>query len=159
MRVGFGFDVHQLKEGRSFILGGVSIPAAKGILGHSDADVLLHAISDAILGALALGDIGMHFPDTAASNKDINSGIILQKCIDLAKEKGYQVGNIDSTVVCEKPKIMPHAFEMRKNIAAICGVTEEEISVKATTNEKLGFIGKEEGIVAYAVVLMIKSAS
>jgi 2-C-methyl-D-erythritol 2,4-cyclodiphosphate synthase len=156
MRIGFGFDVHQLAEGRDFILGGVHIPAGKGILGHSDADVLLHAISDAILGALALGDIGLHFPDTSASNKGMDSKIILAKAIELAAEKGYFPANIDSTVVCEKPKIMPHALAMRESVAKVCGITADEVSIKATTNEKLGFIGREEGVVAYAVVLMQK---
>ncbi|MCF8426996.1 MAG: 2-C-methyl-D-erythritol 2,4-cyclodiphosphate synthase [Bacteroidia bacterium] len=157
MRVGFGFDVHQLKEGREFWLGGVLIPAEKGILGHSDADVLLHAISDAILGALALGDIGIHFPDTSSDNKGLDSTIILKKSIDLAREKGYKLGNLDSTVVCEKPKIMPHALAMRTRIAEICEVDLSDISIKATTNEKLGFIGREEGIVAHAVVMMVKA--
>lgn len=157
MRVGFGFDVHQLSEERAFVLGGITIPATKGILGHSDADVLIHAISDAILGALALGDIGVHFPDTSASNKGLDSKLILKRCIELAKEKGYKVGNLDSTVVCEKPKIMPHALAMRTCIAGLCEVDLEDISIKATTNEKLGFIGREEGIVAYAIVTMIKS--
>ncbi|MCF8255000.1 MAG: 2-C-methyl-D-erythritol 2,4-cyclodiphosphate synthase [Bacteroidia bacterium] len=157
MRVGFGFDVHQLKEGREFWLGGVLIPAEKGILGHSDADVLLHAISDAILCALALGDIGIHFPDTSSDNKGLDSTIILKKSIDLAREKGYKLGNLDSTVVCEKPKIMPHALAMRTRIAEICEVDLSDISIKATTNEKLGFIGREEGIVAHAVVMMVKA--
>ncbi len=157
MRIGFGFDVHQLSEEREFWLGGIKIPAQKGILGHSDADVLLHAISDAILGALALGDIGMHFPDTSADNKGIDSKLILGKAIELIKEKGYSIGNIDSTVVCEKPKIMPHADAMRTCIAGICGVNKDDISIKATTNEKMGFIGRQEGIVAYAIVLLVKS--
>jgi 2-C-methyl-D-erythritol 2,4-cyclodiphosphate synthase len=156
MKIGFGFDVHQLVEGRDFWLGGVKIPAIKGILGHSDADVLLHAISDAILGALALGDIGMHFPDTNAENKGIDSKLILAKCISLIKEKGYKIGNIDSTVVCESPKIMPHATAMREQIAEVCEITLEDISIKATTNETLGFIGRKEGIVAHAVVLLVK---
>jgi 2-C-methyl-D-erythritol 2,4-cyclodiphosphate synthase len=144
MRIGFGFDVHQLVEGRDFWLGGVKIPAKKGILGHSDADVLLHAISDAILGALALGDIGMHFPDTSAENKGIDSKLILAKCVSLIKEKGYKIGNIDSTVVCESPKIMPHATAMREQIAQVCEITFED------------FIGRKEGIVAHAVVLLVK---
>ncbi|MBU3662059.1 MAG: 2-C-methyl-D-erythritol 2,4-cyclodiphosphate synthase [Bacteroidetes bacterium] len=156
MKIGFGFDVHQLVEGRDFWLGGVKIPAIKGILGHSDADVLLHAISDAMLGALALGDIGMHFPDTNAENKGIDSKLILAKCISLIKEKGYKIGNIDSTVVCESPKIMPHATAMREQIAEVCEITLEDISIKATTNETLGFIGRKEGIVAHAVVLLVK---
>ncbi len=156
MRIGFGFDVHQLVVGRDFILGGIKIPADKGILGHSDADVLLHAISDAILGALALGDIGVHFPDTNSSNKGIDSKIILEKCISLAAEKGFIVGNLDTTVVCEAPKIMPYALEMRKCIAEICKIDLSDVSIKATTNETMGFIGRKEGIVAYAVVCMLK---
>ena len=156
MRIGFGFDVHQLVAGRDFILGGVKIPAEKGILGHSDADVLLHAIADAILGALALGDIGVHFPDTSASNKGIDSKIILAKCIALAAEKGYIVGNIDSTIVCEAPKIMPHAQAMRNCIAAVCNIQMDAVSIKATTNEKLGYVGKGEGVNAYAVALIYK---
>ncbi len=155
-RIGFGFDVHQLSEEREFWLGGIKIPAQKGILGHSDADVLLHAICDAILGALALGDIGLHFPDTDKSIKGIDSKLILKKCMELVHERGYQIGNIDSSVVCEKPKIMPYAKAMQACIADLCGVSISDISIKATTNEKLGFIGREEGIVAYAVVLLEK---
>lgn len=154
MRIGFGFDVHQLIEGRDFWLGGVLIPSPKGILGHSDADVLIHAICDALLGAMALGDIGLHFPDTDNTIKGIDSKLILKKCIELIAQKGYCIGNIDSSVVCEKPKIMPHSFEMRSTIAALCNITIDDISIKATTNEKMGFIGREEGIVAYAVVLL-----
>lgn len=157
MRIGFGFDVHQLSENRPFILGGIRIDAEKGILGHSDADVLLHAISDAVLGALALGDIGEHFPNTDQSIEGINSGIILSKCVSLIEEKGYFVGNIDTCIVCEKPKIMPHAKAMREHIAHLCHVSIDEVSVKATTNEKMGFIGRGEGIVAYATVLLKKS--
>jgi 2-C-methyl-D-erythritol 2,4-cyclodiphosphate synthase len=157
MRIGFGFDVHQLVEGRDFWLGGIQIPAQKGILGHSDADVLLHAISDAVLGALALGDIGIHFPDTSIENKGIDSKIIFKKTIDLITEKGYKIGNIDSSVVCESPKIMPHALAMRSEIAAIAKVSVEDVSIKATTNEKMGFIGRREGIVAYAIVLLVKN--
>lgn len=154
MRIGFGFDVHQLQEGREFWLGGILIPAEKGILGHSDADVLLHAISDAILGALALGDIGMHFPDTDSSNKGIDSKKIIAHCVQLIHDKGYHIGNIDATVVCEAPKIMPHAAAMRACIASICGIEIQDVSIKATTNEKLGFIGRKEGITASAVVLI-----
>lgn len=157
MRIGFGFDVHQLVEGRDFWLGGIQIPAQKGILGHSDADVLLHAISDAVLGALALGDIGIHFPDTSIENKGIDSKIIFKKTIDLITEKGYKIGNIDSSVVCESPKIMPHALAMRSEIAAIAKVSVEDVSIKATTNEKMGFIGRREGIVAYAIVLLVRN--
>ncbi len=157
MRIGFGFDVHQLVEGREFWLGGIQIPAQKGILGHSDADVLLHAISDAVLGALALGDIGIHFPDTSIENKGIDSKIIFKKSIDLIAEKGYKIGNIDSSVVCESPKIMPHALAMRSTIAEIANINIEDVSIKATTNEKMGFIGRKEGIVAYAIVLLVKN--
>jgi len=156
MRIGFGFDVHQLQEGRDFWLGGIKIPAQKGILGHSDADVLLHAICDAILGSLALGDIGKHFPDTDNCFKGIDSKILLQKVMELIANKGYKIGNIDTTVVCQNPKIMPYADEMRACIALICNITIDDISIKATTNETMGFIGREEGIVAYAVVLLVK---
>ena len=154
MRIGFGFDVHQLKEGYDLWLGGVKIPAVKGAVGHSDADVLLHAISDAVLGALALGDIGKHFPDTDQSIKGIDSKLILAKAIELAAEKGYMVGNIDSTLCLEKPKIMPHIGSMQQSIAKVCGIDTDDVSVKATTNEKMGFIGREEGVTAYAVVLL-----
>lgn len=156
MRIGFGFDVHQLSDEREFWLGGIKIPAKLGILGHSDADVLLHAIADAILGALALGDIGEHFPPSDQSIKNIDSKIILAKAIMLITEKGYKVGNIDSCVVAEQPKILPYALQMRQAIASICLVEPNDISVKATTNEKMGFIGRQEGIVAYAVVLLEK---
>jgi 2-C-methyl-D-erythritol 2,4-cyclodiphosphate synthase len=156
MRIGYGFDVHQLVEGRELWLGGVKIPAIKGALGHSDADVLLHAICDAILGALALGDIGKHFPDTDNSFKGIDSKILLQKVMFLIDEKGYKVGNIDSSLCIEKPKVMPYAEQMRKTIAGICNIGIDDVSVKATTNEKMGFIGREEGLVAYAVVLLLK---
>ncbi|MFA9214761.1 MAG: 2-C-methyl-D-erythritol 2,4-cyclodiphosphate synthase [Candidatus Methylacidiphilales bacterium] len=156
MRIGFGFDVHQLQEGRDFWLGGIKIPAEKGILGHSDADVLLHAICDAILGSLALGDIGKHFPDTDHSFKGIDSKILLAKVIELITAKGYKIGNIDTTVVCQQPKIMPYADEMRACIAQICNISLDDVSIKATTNETMGFIGREEGIVAYAVALLIK---
>jgi 2-C-methyl-D-erythritol 2,4-cyclodiphosphate synthase len=155
MRIGFGFDVHQLQEGRDFWLGGIKIPAEKGILGHSDADVLLHAICDAILGSLALGDIGKHFPDTDNSFKGIDSKLLLIKVIELITNKGYKIGNIDTTVVCQKPKIMPFADDMRSCIAKICNINLDDISIKATTNETMGFIGREEGIVAYSVVLLL----
>jgi 2-C-methyl-D-erythritol 2,4-cyclodiphosphate synthase len=156
MRIGFGFDVHQLSEDREIWLGGIKIPAPKGILGHSDADVLLHAICDAILGALALGDIGKHFPDTDQSFKGIDSKILLSKTIELISQKGYRIGNIDSSVVLQQPKIMPYADDMRKCIAELCHISMDDVSIKATTNEKMGFIGREEGIVAYAVVLLLK---
>ena len=156
MRIGFGFDVHQLQEGRDFWLGGIHIPAKKGILGHSDADVLLHAICDAILGSLALGDIGKHFPDTDQSFKGVDSKVLLEKVMELIAEKGYKIGNIDTTVVCQQPKIMPYALQMQTCIANICNIEITDISIKATTNETMGFIGREEGIVAYAVVLLLK---
>jgi 2-C-methyl-D-erythritol 2,4-cyclodiphosphate synthase len=156
MRIGFGFDVHQLQEGRDFWLGGIHIPAQKGILGHSDADVLLHAICDAILGSLALGDIGKHFPDTDQNFKGIDSKVLLEKVMELISEKGYKIGNIDTTVVCQQPKIMPYALQMQTCIANICNIEISDVSIKATTNETMGFIGREEGIVAYAVVLLLK---
>ena len=156
MRIGFGFDVHQLQEGRDFWLGGIHIPAPKGILGHSDADVLLHAICDAILGSLALGDIGKHFPDTDQNFKGVDSKVLLEKVMELIAEKGYKIGNIDTTVVCQQPKIMPYALQMQTCIANICNIEITDISIKATTNETMGFIGREEGIVAYAVVLLLK---
>ena len=153
-RIGSGIDVHQLVEGRELWLGGIKIPHHKGALGHSDADVLLHAICDALLGALALGDIGTHFPDTDASYKNIDSKILLQRSYDLIKQKNYTIVNIDSSVVLEAPKIKKYAPEMKKLIAAILEISEEDISIKATTNEKMGFIGREEGVVAYATVLL-----
>ncbi|MBK7266307.1 MAG: 2-C-methyl-D-erythritol 2,4-cyclodiphosphate synthase [Ignavibacteriales bacterium] len=153
-RIGNGYDVHQLIEGRKLILGGVEIPSEKGLLGHSDADVLLHAIMDAMLGALSLGDIGKHFPDTDKDYKDIDSKLLLQKAIELVKERGYQVVNCDSVLVLEKPKIAPYVHLMKKTISGIIGCGEDDISIKATTSEKLGFIGREEGAVAYAVVLL-----
>lgn len=153
-RIGFGIDFHQLTEGRELWIGGVKIPHIKGALGHSDADVLLHAICDALLGALALGDIGMHFPDTDTAYKNIDSRILLQKTYDLIKQKDYRVINIDSSICLEAPKIRKYSNEMRSVIAKILGVSAEEISIKATTTEKMGFIGREEGLVAYATVLL-----
>ncbi len=156
MRIGFGFDVHQLTSERKLWLGGVQIPHTKGALGHSDADVLLHAICDAILGALAIGDIGQHFPDTDNSLKNIDSKILLQKVIQLMDNKNYKIGNIDSSLCLEKPKIMKYAIQMREIISNICNITVDDISIKATTNETMGFIGREEGVTAYAVVLLLK---
>lgn len=153
-RVGFGFDVHQLVEGRPFYLGGELIPHSKGALGHSDADVLLHAICDALLGAANLGDIGVHFPDTSSDFKNIDSKILLQKTVELISQKGWQIENVDSTVCLEKPKVMAHAAKMKEHISKACGVDVDAVSIKATTNEKMGFIGREEGITAYAVVLI-----
>jgi 2-C-methyl-D-erythritol 2,4-cyclodiphosphate synthase len=153
-RTGFGIDFHQLTEGRELWIGGVKIPHHKGALGHSDADVLLHAICDALLGALALGDIGMHFPDTDPAYKNIDSKILLQKTYALIQQKKYRVINIDSSVCLETPKIKKHSDEMRTIIATILKVSLEDISIKATTTEKMGFVGREEGIVAYATVLL-----
>lgn len=154
-RIGFGLDFHQLVLGRELWIGGIKIDHTKGALGHSDADVLLHAICDAMLGAACLGDIGFHFPDTDDSFKNIDSKILLQKTNDLINKAGYQIGNIDSTLCLEFPKIKPHAHKMQKVIANILSVNENAVSVKATTAEKMGFVGREEGIAAYATVLLI----
>ncbi len=156
VRVGFGFDVHQLREGRPCILGGIEITHHKGPLGHSDADVLIHAICDALLGAANLRDIGFHFPDTAAEFKSIDSKFLLKKVVDLVRSKGYQIGNIDTTLVLELPKINPHIERMRKTLGEVMGIDEDDVSIKATTNEKLGFIGREEGVTAYAVAVVTK---
>jgi 2-C-methyl-D-erythritol 2,4-cyclodiphosphate synthase len=153
-RIGSGVDYHQLTTGRDLWIGGVKIPHNKGALGHSDADVLLHAICDALLGALALGDIGFHFPDTDASFKDIDSKILLKKCIGLIDSKGYKVINIDSTLCLQSPKIKDYVQQMQKIIAEIAHVTAADVSVKATTTEQMGFIGREEGLKAYASVLL-----
>ncbi|NSW44357.1 MAG: 2-C-methyl-D-erythritol 2,4-cyclodiphosphate synthase [Bacteroidales bacterium] len=153
-RIGFGFDVHRLDDNLPFILGGVTIPSAKGMVAHSDGDVLLHAICDAMLGAANLGDIGTHFPDSSKEYKNISSLLLLKKTHELIKANGYSISNIDSTVVVEKPKIMPYIAAMQNNIAQNLNLTTHQISIKATTNEKLGFIGKEEGITAYAVILL-----
>lgn len=157
IRVGFGFDVHKLVEGRDLWLGGIKIPHTMGLLGHSDADVLLHAVCDAILGAANMRDIGYHFPDTSAETLDIDSKILLKKTIALVAEKGYSVGNLDITVCAEHPKINPHIPAMKECMAQVMGISEEDISIKATTCEKLGFVGREEGISAYAVVLLEKN--
>lgn len=156
VRVGFGFDVHQLQPGRPCILGGVEISHNKGPLGHSDADVLIHAICDALLGAANLRDIGFHFPDTAAEYKSIDSKILLSKVIHLLDEKGFKIGNIDTTLVLEMPKINPHIDKMISVLSKIMKIEADAISIKATTNEKMGFIGREEGVAAYAVVLITK---
>ena len=147
-------DVHQLVEGRPLWIGGVLIPHHKGALGHSDADVLLHAICDALLGALSLGDIGMHFPDTDSTYRNIDSKILLQKTFELISQKKYSIVNIDSSLCLESPKIKQHSAAMKKVIAGILKIKEEDISIKATTNEKMGFVGREEGVVAYATVLL-----
>lgn len=156
-RIGSGIDFHRLEPGRDLWVGGVKIPHIKGSLGHSDADVLLHAICDAMLGALCLGDIGMHFPNTSAEFKDIDSKILLQRSFDLVRARNYEVVNIDSTVCLEAPKIMPYSAAMRKVIAEILGVKIDDVSIKATTTEQMGFAGREEGLVAYATVLLRRS--
>ena len=153
-RIGFGVDFHQLAEGREFWLGGVLIPHTKGALGHSDADVLIHAICDALLGALALGDIGVHFPNTDPAYKDIDSKVLLQETYALVRGKGYRVVNIDTTVCLEAPKIMKYAPAMRERMAGILGITVDDISIKATTTEQMGFVGRGEGLLAYATVLV-----
>lgn len=156
MRIGFGYDVHQLVENRKLILGGVSIPYKTGLLGHSDADVLVHAIMDSILGALSLGDIGKHFPDTDMEYKDIDSMILLGRVQKIMKDKGYEIGNIDSTVSAQAPKLAPYIDEMRENISKVLETSIDNISVKATTTEKLGFVGREEGIATDSVCLLKK---
>ncbi len=156
LRIGHGYDVHRLVEGRKLIVGGVEIPHEKGLLGHSDADVLLHAISDALLGAAALGDIGCLFPDTDECFKGADSLLLLKEVVSVLKENGYSVVNIDSTLLAQRPKMRPHIDAMRKNIADACGISADFVSVKATTEEKLGFTGREEGISAHAVCLIEK---
>lgn len=153
-RIGFGYDVHQLKEGIPFWLGGIEIAHHKGAVGHSDADVLLHAICDAILGAAALGDIGTHFPDTDQAYKGISSSILLQKTGEILAASGYKIGNIDSTICLQIPKVKPFIPQMQGQIAKVLGLQENQVSVKATTEERLGFTGREEGVSAYAVVLI-----
>lgn len=156
VRIGFGFDVHKLVEGRDLWLGGIKIPHSLGLLGHSDADVLIHAICDALLGAANMRDIGYHFPDTSADTLDIDSKILLKKTIDLIATKGYRLGNIDATVCAERPKINPHVEKMKECLATVMNADVDDISIKATTTEKLGFTGREEGISAYATVLIYK---
>src|SRR5882757_9910069 len=155
-RIGSGIDFHQLAEGRDLWIGGVKIPHNKGSLGHSDADVLLHAICDGLLGALALGDIGVHFPDTDNRYKNIDSKLLLKECYRLITEKGYKPVNIDTTICLEKPKIKPYVQQMQEAIAKILGLDNNDVSIKATTTEKMGFAGREEGLVAYATVLLCK---
>lgn len=150
-RFGMGYDVHRLVEGRKLILGGVEIPWEKGLLGHSDADVLLHAIADALLGAAALGDIGRHFPDTDERFKGADSMKLLAEVVRLVREKGYRVGNVDATIVAQAPKLAPYIEEMTENIARVLGVGKDQVNVKATTEERLGFTGSGEGMSAYAV--------
>ena len=156
-RIGHGYDVHRLVENRKLILGGVEIPYEKGLLGHSDADVLLHAVSDALLGAVALGDIGKHFPDTDPAYAGADSLKLLELVVEKVREQGYAVGNLDATVLCQKPQLAPYIGSMREKIAAVCGVSAEQVSVKATTEEKLGFTGEGLGISAHCVCLLVKA--
>ena len=157
VRVGFGFDVHRLVEGRDLWLCGIKLDYGKGLLGHSDADVALHALSDALLGAASLRDIGFHFPDSDEEYRGADSKKLLSRVVGLIREKGYTVGNVDITVCLEKPRLKEHIDEMRQCIAGVIGVDEEDVSVKATTTERLGFTGREEGIAAYAVALIEKA--
>lgn len=156
IRIGHGYDVHKLVEGRKLILGGVDIPHETGLLGHSDADVVVHAVMDAMLGALALGDIGKHFPDTDPVYSGADSIKLLKRVTEIISEKGYSVGNIDSTIICQAPKLAPHIDMMRKNIAEAIGCDISQVSVKATTEEKLGFTGAKKGISAHAVCVLYK---
>lgn len=155
MRVGMGYDVHRLTEGRKLILGGVEIPWEKGLLGHSDADVLVHAVMDALLGAAALGDIGKHFPDTDPAYKGISSSLLLRHVTELLKKNGYAIGNVDATIIAQKPKMAPHILKMRENMAEAMGISVDCLNVKATTEEGLGFTGREEGIAAQAICLLV----
>ncbi len=155
MRIGQGFDVHQLVKGRKLVIGGVEIPCEKGLLGHSDADVLLHAICDALLGAAALGDIGRHFADSDAKFKNIDSRILLREVVHLVREQGYRVGNVDATIIAQAPKMAPHIAHMVAHIAADLHLERHQVNVKATTTEQLGFTGRGEGIAAQAVVLLL----
>ncbi len=159
IRVGFGYDVHKLTAGRKLIIGGIEIPHTLGLLGHSDADVLIHAICDALLGAANMRDIGYHFPDTSEKTLDMDSKLILEKVISLIASKGYKLGNIDATVCAERPKLNPHVPAMKSCLAKVMGCDEDQISIKATTTEKLGFTGREEGISAYATVLIEKGTT
>ena len=157
IRVGFGFDVHQLKEGNELWLGGIQLQHEKGAVGHSDADVLIHAICDALLGAAGLRDIGFHFPDTSAEFKGIDSKILLARVGNLLQNEGYSIGNIHCTLVLERPKINPYIDFMKKTLAAVLKIETQDIAIKATTNEKMGFVGREEGVCAYAVALIEKN--
>ena len=155
MRIGFGFDVHPLVEGRDFWLGGVRVAHTHGAAGHSDADVVIHAICDALLGAAALGDIGLHFPDTSSKYKNIDSKILLAETVKMIHAKNYRVGNVDISLSLERPKISPHVEAMRHVLAPLLGVSTGDVSIKATTHEKLGYIGREEGVACYAVALLL----
>ena len=156
IRVGFGYDVHRLADNRELWLGGVKIEHTQGLLGHSDADVLIHAVCDALLGAANLRDIGFHFPDTAGEYKNIDSKILLKRTLEVISEKGYSIGNIDATICAERPKINPHIPQMQQVMAEILQISVDDISIKATTSEKMGFVGREEGFAAYAVALIEK---
>ncbi len=156
VRVGFGYDVHRFAEHRDLWLGGIKIEYAKGLEGHSDADVLIDVICDALLGAANLRDIGYQFPDTAAEYKDVDSKLLLKRVMELLEEKGYLLGNIDATICAEQPKLNPYIPAMKKTLASVMQVDEEDVSIKATTNERLGFVGREEGMAAYATVLIYK---
>lgn len=156
IRVGFGYDVHRLADNRDLWLGGVKIEHSQGLLGHSDADVLIHAVCDAILGAANLRDIGFHFPDTASEYKDVDSKILLKRVLEVITEKGFRVGNIDATICAERPKINPHIPQMQQVMAEILQISIDDISIKATTSEKMGFVGREEGFAAHAVALIEK---
>jgi 2-C-methyl-D-erythritol 2,4-cyclodiphosphate synthase len=158
LRVGQGYDVHRLVEGRKLILGGVHIPYDLGLLGHSDADALLHAITDAVLGACAMGDIGTHFSDTDPQFEGADSGVLLKNVIEKAKLKGFTLINIDSTLICQTPKLAPHMAAMHQNVSALCNLPMDSVNIKAKTNEKLGYLGRKEAIEAQAVVLMVKGA-
>lgn len=156
MRIGFGYDVHQLKEDRIFRLGGIDVPHYKGAYGHSDADVLIHAICDALLGAANLGDIGIHFPDTSNDFKNIDSLILLEKVCALLKQNNYEIGNIDTTLCLEKPKIAGYIPDMQEALSKVMSIPVNKISIKATTNERMGFVGREEGVCCYAVALILE---
>lgn len=156
IRVGIGYDVHQFAEGKELWLGGIKIDATRGLLGHSDADVLIHAICDALLGAVHLRDIGFHFPDTSADYKNIDSKILLRKVVDLIHSKGFRIGNIDVVVMAQQPKLNPYIELMQNCLAEVMGIEEDDVTIKATTTEKLGFVGREEGIAAQVVVLLYK---
>ncbi|MDR1310344.1 MAG: 2-C-methyl-D-erythritol 2,4-cyclodiphosphate synthase [Burkholderiaceae bacterium] len=158
-RIGQGYDCHALTSGRELIIGGVLIPHPTGLAGHSDADVLLHAITDALLGAMALGDIGYHFPDTDPRFKGADSRVLLREVADMARTRGYVVGNLDATIIAQAPKMAPHIARMRQNVAEDLGLEIEQVSIKAKTNEKLGYLGREEGIAAEAVVIIAQTST
>ena len=157
IRIGQGFDVHEFEEGRPLIIGGITIPHERGLTGHSDADVLLHTITDAALGAIGEGDIGRHFPDTDAAFKDADSAVLLEKIWALVEDKGYKLGNIDCTIMAQRPKMAPHIETIRERVAQLLHANITQVNIKATTTEKLGFVGREEGIASMATILLVKS--